>query len=424
MKIAYKIRLFIALLIFVVILSSFLGYFFSYNIFYIFPISNIKQISNFETIIPALVIILFLVSTFIFGRFYCSILCPVGFMQEIILLLRKRNSEYIKNNPIKYFIMAFMWGTFFGGSAFFLKYVEPSVIFSSALTYSFTGLFVIFVILLFAFYKNRLFCRLICPIGVLFGIISNKSLLKIFIDPNKCIKCGKCEKKCPVSCINVSENFVHNENCIKCLKCVDACSSGAIKYGIKHKTENIAFNADRRKFIVSCSSLLLFAVIMENTGKIIKKVNNKIKKIILPPGAESAENFVHSCYNCNLCVQNCPSKIIVKADFEHPVVHIDFNKGFCRENCIKCSQVCPTSAIKKITINEKHKIKIASAKVVSENCIHCDLCVKSCPYGAITKEYLKLPVIDEVKCIGCGACKNICSSNTIELFAIDSQITL
>ena len=101
-----------------------------------------------------------------------------------------------------------------------------------------------------------------------------------------------------------------------------------------------------------------------------------------PPGAQSDERFINTCYNCNLCVQNCPNKIITKADDDFGAVHIDYSKGYCEKNCNKCSQVCP--------------------------------------YGAI-KRTVQGIIIDSSKCIGCAKCKVSCKFDAIEIFAIKKQ---
>lgn len=425
MKYLYKIRLSIAVLIFIITVFSFLGYIFSYKIFNLYIINTIKNIQLDVSVFYIDILVLFLLLSLLFGRLYCSLICPIGFLQEIILFFRlKKSNKYLKNNYLKYIFTSILWGSFIGGSVFLLKYFEPSIIFSSVFSLSFFAFVFILLILFGAFFFHRSFCRNICPIGIVLGLISRISLFKIYIEKEHCIDCKRCEQNCPVSCVNVENSYIDNENCIKCLKCINECPVNAMKYSIKYKDNNKKFDINRRKFIISFSALALLATVAKTTNSLVSQINYKIKKFILPPGAVDCDKFIHKCFNCNLCVKSCPSKIIVKSDLEFPVVHIDYERGYCRENCIKCSEVCPAGAIKKITLDEKKKTKIALAKVVSTKCTHCDLCVKACPYGAITKEDLALPVIDNAKCIGCGACKNVCGSETIDLFAMDTQVKI
>ena len=254
-------------------------------------------------------------------------------------------------------------------------------------------------------------------------MISKFSFFKIQIDKTLCVDCKKCEIQCPVSCIDSKNGVLDNENCLRCYKCFSVCSLSALKISI-HKKDVVAFSEKRRKFVVMAASVGIFSFAMCKSKLYLDKLFSKIKNIILPPGAVSSDYFLHKCNNCNLCIEVCPTNIIVKSNFEVPFVHLDFNRGYCKENCNKCSHVCPTGALSKLSIEQKKKIKIGLAKIVSEKCTHCDLCVKACPYNAITKEFDKLPIIDTSKCIGCGACKSVCASETIDIFAIDPHVNI
>ena len=154
------------------------------------------------------------------------------------------------------------------------------------------------------------------------------------------------KKNCPSGCINSKEKTVDNVTCVKCLKCLSVCPKGGIKFGIKPK-EEIKFSLKRRELITEVAAAAVFGAMIK-AGLVIKdKIVEKFKDIILPPGAESEERFVNKCYNCNLCVANCPNKIIVKADKDFPAVHLDYSKGCCDKNCNKCGEVCPTRLARK-----------------------------------------------------------------------------
>ena len=123
------------------------------------------------------------------------------------------------------------------------------------------------------------------------------------------------------------------------------------------------------------------------TTMILKdKAVKKFKEIILPAGAVSAERFENKCINCNLCVENCPNKIIKKAESEFNTIHIDYSNGYCEKNCNKCSAVCPTGAIKMLSIEDKQKTRIAMASIDYTKCKKCKVCIYECPYGAIEKK--------------------------------------
>ena len=152
-----------------------------------------------------------------------------------------------------------------------------------------------------------------------------------------------------------------------------------------------------------------------------KAVAAKVKKTVLPAGAENAEDFANRCLNCNLCVQNCPMQIIKKADGDYPAVHIDYTDGFCDYDCRKCSEICPSGAIKRLTLAEKQKTQIGLAVINENTCIKCGLCVMKCPRGAISKEDGSFPLINTDECIGCGACQNACPVKAITVMPIEQQ---
>lgn len=213
-------------------------------------------------------------------------------------------------------------------------------------------------------------------------------------------------------------NQVDNETCIKCLKCIDKCPKGAMKFS-KHQ---VKFSPKRREFILAMSAFVLFATALETGAKISKNFVKKALNIILPPGAKDANSMANKCLNCNLCVENCPNKILTKADKEFPAVHIDYSKGkgYCEYNCSKCSQVCPSGAIERISPDEKQKIRIAMAQISDEKCVRCRHCIKECPYGAISKIDDKI-IINSQKCVGCAKCTKVCPTDAIGIYGVNEQ---
>ncbi len=153
-----------------------------------------------------------------------------------------------------------------------------------------------------------------------------------------------------------------------------------------------------------------------------KNFAKNVRNIILPPGAQNALRMANKCLNCNLCIENCPNKILVKADNAFPAVHIDYSKGkgYCKFDCTECSKTCPAGAIQRITTEEKQNTRIAMASINPEKCTGCGLCTFECPTGAISKENGKT-ILDGSKCIGCGKCKTVCRFEAIEIFGINEQ---
>ena len=426
MKNIYKIRFTLALIIFILATTGIFGIFYGINVY---DLQFMPLLQRIFIDFSLIVLILFLIVaglTFFCGRIYCSLFCPLGILQEITGFIRNNliKKQCIKqtNFPLKYFIAAIVWGILCGGSAIVIRYTEPYSIFGSAMTGTIFGISAIIIIIIAALLKDRIFCTNFCPVGTVLGLISKVSANKIYIS-EICVSCGQCEKNCPSGCINSKEQTVDNETCIKCLKCLEVCPKGGIKYGINPKKE-VKFSIKRRQLIIAGTALALFGSMIKAGIEIQEKIVEKLKDVILPPGAENKEKFFNKCLNCNLCVENCPQKIIVKADKEYGAIHIDYSKGLCDYNCHKCSQVCPSGAIKKLTLEEKQKTRIAMAMINEDKCSQCGECVKSCPVLAIIKENRKPPVLNAMKCIGCGACKNACHFGAIEIFQIKEQKTL
>lgn len=426
MKHLYKIRVITSLIVFAIAVLGMLGIFYPAKIFDLQFLPVVQRvIVDFSVV--ALVVLIFLVGvTLIFGRVYCSLICPFGILQELIGFVKgkvkKNHSGRQINFPLKYFVAAIVWGILLGGSAVAIRYIEPYTLFGSALSGTILGLAAVVIILTAVILKDRIFCTNFCPVGVLLGLLSKVSLNKIYIS-DICVACGQCEKNCPSGCIDVKNKTVDNETCIKCLKCIDICPKSGIKYGIKPKGE-VKFNPKRRDLIIAVSALAVFGGMIKAGIEIKDKIVEKIKDVILPPGAVDKERFLNKCLNCNLCVENCPNRIIKKADSEYGAVHLDYSNSPCKFDCHKCSVVCPSGAIKRIGLEEKQRTRIAMAMINEDKCAECGLCVEACPVHAIIKENGKVPILNAMKCIGCGACKHACHFGAIEVFPIKEQKTI
>lgn len=363
--------------------------------------------------------------TLLFGRFYCSTICPFGILQEFVALLFQKKGGIQKNLPqnlpLKYFIAALTFGAMIGGSALIIRYIDPYTMFGSAVSLSIIGLIFTFAVLALVFFKNRYFCTNICPVGAILGLISKLSLNKIYIDKEKCVSCGLCAKSCPSGCIDFKEKTTDNETCVKCLKCLGECKKDAIKYGITPHND-VKFSLKRRELIIATSALIVLSGAVKAGVEIGKNFAKKVRDIILPAGAENANRMANKCLNCNLCIENCPNKILTKADKNFPVVHIDYTKGegYCKYDCHKCSEVCPSGAIKRITIDEKQKTRIGMAMIKEDKCTKCGICSYDCPVGAISKIDDKI-ILNGSKCIGCGRCAKSCKFDAIEIFGVNEQ---
>ena len=165
-----------------------------------------------------------------------------------------------------------------------------------------------------------------------------------------------------------------------------------------------------------------------------KKAPNR-KTPITPFGSESVEKFYKHCTACQLCVTVCPNNVLRPSSrLEHLMQpEMSFEKGYCRPECVKCSEVCPAGAILKITPEEKTEWKVGTAGVDYDLCVvnrdgvSCGNCARHCPVGAIRmvrknpddEKSPRTPSVNEEKCIGCGACENLCPSRPISAITVN-----
>lgn len=420
MKNLYKIRLGLATVIFITAIVGAAGYFYPLNVFDLqFAPALQKNIVNIS-VVSVFIIIFIIALTSTFGRLYCSLLCPLGILQETICGLTKKKYKKTKNLPLKYLYAIPALGALLFGSAIVIRPIEPYTVFASAFSLSAACLIIISIILVICFFKGRFFCTNICPVGAILGLISQCATFKIKIDKTSCISCGNCERHCQAECIDSKEKYIDNETCIKCLKCLNACPKNAIHYSNKQENENKKFSPERRKLLIAGIAAIILGA-TEKAGVNLIKTTKKIKNIILPPGAENPETFLSECFNCNLCVQHCSEKIIQKSDKDFAAPHIKYGDfGHCKFDCHKCGDVCPTGAIKKLSLETKQKTRIAMAVIKKEKCINCGVCTLKCPKKTISKTQDGYE-INGINCIGCGVCAAACPGNAIEIFAIKEQ---
>lgn len=410
----------LAVVVGIMAVLAFAGLFYPIQVFDVQLTALLQRVLVDFSLFAAVLLAALLIISLLFGRIYCSMLCPLGLYQEFLMLLFRRRVPVQKNRPYKYFLAAVVFGALIGGTAFLVKLIDPYTLFGSAASGAWLGLGVLLALAVLVWFRGRLFCSNICPVGVVLGLISKHALKQIYIEKDKCVSCGLCAAKCPTGSIDFKNKTVDNETCIKCFKCLGGCRRGGIHYGSK-PSEKIAFNPARRRLLVSGAVVAVLALAVKGGVELGKTIAAKVKKVILPAGAGNAEDFANRCLNCNLCVQNCPMKILKKADGDYPAVHVDYTDGFCDYDCNRCSAICPSGAIKRLTLAEKQKTQIGLAVINEEVCIKCGLCVMKCPRQAISREDGSFPLVDTGGCIGCGACKAACPVKAITIVPVEKQ---
>jgi len=396
--------------------------------------------------------------TFIFGRFYCFMICPLGILQDIISG-KKRFSYRPPRKPLiilRYaLLLAFVislllaaplmtllepysaygrivsqllgpvykWGNnllaYFaeraGSYAFYsidvwLKGVTPLVL----------AIVTLLAVGISAWKSGRGYCNTICPVGAFLGLLSKFSVIKPRIDKEKCKHCGICAKSCKAACIDTTRAEIDYLRCITCLKCIKSCPAKAIKYAPPSTgADKLSKDGLARRGVMTGTAALALSLVTRShanqfDGGLAQLEDKKAPmrtKPIVPPGAISYHNLHDRCTGCQLCVSVCPNQVLRPRTTK---VNMSYERGYCRPECVKCSEVCPTGAIRPITTAEKSSIQIGTAVWNKELCIinkdnaTCDLCARKCPVAAI--EMMPFPIIDTSRCIGCGACEHLCPS--------------
>lgn len=438
-------------------------------------------------------IVLFLVIlTLVCGRIYCSVICPLGVLQDVIAWLGRRTKKR-KKLPYSYspamswlrygvlgvfvvalvagisslvallapyssygrivnnlFLPVWQWGNnvlaYFAERVDSYAFYETEVWLKSLPTFIIATVFFIVLIVL-AVRNGRTYCNTICPVGTVLGLLSRYSLLRITIDAEKCNKCSLCSRNCKAACIDFKEHRVDGSRCVACMNCIGKCKQGAISYkyspigksasaasqSASIKTDSARVDGSRRSFFTATALVAATSVLKAQE----KKVDGGLatiedKKIpergtpITPPGALSARNMALHCTACQLCVSVCPNQVLRPSTNLMKLMQpeVSYERGYCRPECTKCSEVCPTDAILPITKADKSSIQIGHAVWVKENCIpltdgvECGNCARHCPTAAIQmvpsaaddNDSPKIPVVNTERCIGCGACENLCPS--------------
>ena len=450
----------------------------------------------------AIVILLLTILTFVFGRIYCSVICPLGIMQDIFgwfcKKAKKNRYSYSKEMKwLRYTVLVIGVGCWVMGIGSIVQLLAPYSAFGRIATnllqpvyvagnnvlasvaeyydsYMFyhsdvwlrsgVSLIIAGVTLVtlgvLAWRNGRTYCNTICPVGSILSIISRFSFLKISFDTEKCKNCSLCTKNCKAACIDFKTHTVDASRCVVCGDCIESCKFDALSLaprplrGEREPSIDNAGNttppseglgeASRRSFLLA-SAMLTTAAIAQQKEKMmdggLAEIQDKVaperQTPLVPPGALSLRNMEHNCTGCQLCISECPNQVLrPSSDLLHlmqPVM--SYERGYCRPECNRCSQVCPVGAIKPISHEDKASTQIGHAVWIKKNCVvltdgvECGNCATHCPTGAIemvpsdpdNEESPYVPTVNEARCIGCGACEYLCPARPYSAIYVEGH---
>jgi len=477
-----------------------------------------------------------IILTLLFGRVYCSVICPLGIFQDGVSRLSKRRRKggfryvrplrWLRYGALALFVVALVAGAalvvslldpyaaygrmasnflsplYYWGNNLLAHFAErmDSYAFYSIDVWLKSGITLgvavatFFIVGVLAWFNGRIYCNTVCPVGTFLGFISRFSIFKVVFDKEKCTHCKLCERHCKASCIDSKAMHVDYSRCVGCFNCIERCKFDAMRFktvrpqdrktvkivtsyklqvtgadasrhceggspkqssegqgsGLLHCVRNDgndnSSNAFSRRKVLSIMALLAAGGILKAQHATVdgglafiedKKIPNR-NTPIAPPGSLALAHLKQHCTACQLCITACPNNVLRPSDKLSTLMQpeISYERGYCRPECTRCSQVCPAGAIKPITTAEKSAISIGYAVWIKDNCVvnrdnvQCTNCQRHCPTGAIMlvdrnsdgKDSLKIPTIDKERCIGCGACEHLCPARPFSAIYVEGNV--
>ena len=456
--------------------------------------------------------------TLLFGRVYCSVICPLGVMQDIFAAAgKKAKKNRYSYSPAITWLRGLMLVVFTGamvasGSLLIHKaalliapysaygriasnILAPVALWLNNLmayaaeragSYAFyhadvwvksvSSLAVAVLTLVgigfLAWRNGRTWCNTVCPVGTVLGVLSKWSFMRPVIDTQRCNGCGLCARNCKAACINSKEHAIDYSRCVACMDCLEVCRQKAIFYEPRtitkafERAEKIAAEREaakeaeretaaetagkaeggisRRTFLTISAAMAATAAVkaQEKTvdGGLAAVSEHKIpdrETPVVPAGSRSLRHFKAHCTGCQLCVSVCPNGVLRPSTRLESLLQpeMSFEKGYCRPECTKCSEVCPTGAIARVDRAEKSSTQTGHAVWIKDNCVpltdgvKCGNCARHCPSGAIimieseegNPDAPKIPAVNTERCIGCGACENLCPARPFSAIYVEGH---
>ncbi len=405
-------------------------------------------------------------ATLMIGRFFCAYVCPMGvsidFLDFLLFKRKKQKSLTVESNlrKTKYFLLiVFLMAAITGLSLAFL--MDPIALltrfytfFLYPLTITLINLFLDLMRPLFkglgwvslshyhifqpVFYMSaitllifggilalnliapRFWCRYLCPLGALLSLFSPLGLFKRKVS-HECNECMKCQKNCPMGAIPEDPKKTRLQECFQCRTCVKVCPQNAITFpaSLSIGGEYSKIDLSRRGFIYSIAGGLGVGFLATQTPFTLRQ--SKLQ-LIRPPGAIPEKEFLRTCIRCGECMKSCLTNTLQPCLWESGfsglwTPKMDLRLAPCDQNCNVCGKVCPTQAIRSVSLEEKNHAKVGTAILLKEKCLVwaqnkiCLICDEICPYNAIvfrSVDGFRRPFVIASKCNGCGFCEQRC----------------
>ncbi|MDD2897535.1 MAG: 4Fe-4S binding protein [Desulfuromonadaceae bacterium] len=433
--------------------------------------------------------VLMVVATLLLGRFFCGWICPLGALLDLISpKIRKTAPLRLLKGSAKYWLLLpLLSSSFFNLNISGL--LDPIALVLRAMTFllyplvgyaakeGWVGLYRLFGerrdnvapayhlirdtllpfrdtiyplaflstlmfigIIVLERYETRNWCRNLCPLGTLLGLLGRFSLFKR-VPGHVCSDCGKCRELCPTSC---DEGELHKEDCVLCMECQQGCPHDRVAFRLSLPPLAVGPLVPQRRLVLGgIAGGLMLAVPARFRSP------DRESRMLRPPGVRSESDFLKKCVRCGECMKVCLKNALYPATYQAglegvytPVVIPRL--GYCEYNCTLCGQVCPTGAIPNLPVAEKRREVIGKAVFNKNHClpfarkIDCIVCEEHCPIpdkairsretrvvgldGLLTT--VKEPYLVEDICNGCGICENVCPLETkagIEVFAVKNR---